>query len=425
MVGVVFSGASCAVAPGGGGNANDNGQDNDNTADNTNDNEDSNANDNGDPGDGGTWTEAAEIFAPDAAPGDRFGFSIAADGDTLVVGAAARDDNQGAAYVYRLGNGQWEYESTLNGEAIFNPQSFGTYVAVQGDEIFVGAPNYAPEGSFTFQVGAVYVFGRDATGWTRKQLLTGSNAESQDYLGFTLAVDGDVLVAGAWGRNTLEGVVYVFRKTGDTWVEEQVLSSSNGINFDRFGQAVAVQGNTIVVGAPVRDFGTGETYVFEYQGGAWVETANFLAPFPAETDQFGSAVALQGDTLVSSSVLRDGIGVLETGEAYVYERTGSSWLYQQTLTAEDPFIGRHFGTSIDLEGDLMAIGAPVVSAVYVFRRTGGEWQSAARLMPAASRALYDLYGTSVALLNGVVLGGAMTSAESGLGESGAAYVFEP
>lgn len=396
-----------------GGNANDDGGGSDGGGDNGG----------GDPGPVG-WGESQEILASDPAAGDLFGTSLAWSGDTVIVGASGKDDNQGAAYVYRRTGGTYAFEAKLVGEDNFNPQVLGQSVAILGDTAFVGASNYAPEGSFEFQIGCVYVFQRAGSTWQQTQLLVASDAQSQDYLGFSIAVENDVLVAGAFGRDDLTGVVYVFRNNGGVWTQEASFTGEDTINFNYFGESVAISGGTIVVGAAVQERGTGAAYVFEQVGGVWTQTAKLLSPEPGETDQFGSTVEIDGDTIVVSSVLFDGDGVLDAGKCYVFNRVDAAWEFFQTLQAEDLTIGRQFGWSISLDGDRLAIGAPVVSQIYVFELFDNRWNRSEQLMPGPSQAAYDLFGTSVLLQNDVIVGGGTTSGESGFAQSGAVYVFE-
>lgn len=433
LVGCLLCG--CPNQGGGGGAGNDNGHNNSNDNGMMDDGDGSDDgvmddadNDGGGAGDDdpapGGWTEVQEFFASDPEAGDRFGTSLAWSGDTVIVGANSKDDNQGAVYVYRRSGDTYQFESKLVGEDIFNPQSFGQSVAILGDTAFVGASNYAPEGSFEFQIGGVYVFQRTGTTWQQTQLLVASDAQSQDYLGTSIAIDNDVLVAGAFGREDLTGVVYVFRNIGGVWTEEASFTGDDTINFNYFGESVAISSGTIVVGAAVQERGTGAAYVFEQIGGVWSQTAKLLSPEPSETDQFGSTVEIEGDTIVVSSVLFDGDVVLDAGKCYVFNRVGGLWEFFQTLQAEDLAIGRQFGWSLSLDDDGLAIGAPVVSQIYIFEFIDNRWNRVDQLIPGPSRVAYDLFGTSVLLQNDVIVGGGTTSGESGFAQSGAVYVFE-
>ncbi len=219
-------------------------------------------------------------------------------------------------------------------------------------------------------------------------------------------------------------MVYVFRNVSGVWTQEASFTGDDTINFNYFGESVAISGGTIVVGAAVQERGTGAAYVFEQLGGVWTQTAKFLSPEPGETDQFGSTVEIDGDTIVVSSVLFDGDGVLDAGKCYVFNRVGGIWEFFQTLQAEDLTIGRQFGWSLSLDGDRLAIGAPVVSQIYIFEFFDDRWNRVDQLMPGPSRVAYDLFGTSVLLQNDVIVGGGTTSGESGFAQSGAVYVFE-
>ena len=191
---------------------------------------------------GVSFEQLVKMTASDAALDDRFGRSVAVDGDTIVIGAYGDDDETGAVYVLRASDGE-ELAKLTAADAAPGDQ-FGWSVAIAGDTIVVGA-NTAGTG------GAAYVFRTSDGGATYGQVakLTVSDAAYDDNFGYSVAMDGDTVVVGAYSKNSGEGAVYVLRTTdGATYVEVAKLTASDAESGDQFGFSVAIDGHTIVVG---------------------------------------------------------------------------------------------------------------------------------------------------------------------------------
>lgn len=224
---------------------------------------------------------------------------------------------------------------------------FGTSVAVSGSTIVVGAP-------FDSVGGSAYVFNRQGGSWVETQKLTASDGTGSELFGFSVAVSGSTIVVGAQtdqiGDNPSQGSAYVFNRHGGSWVQTQKLTSSDGETNDLFGNAVAISGSTIVVNAIGRglsgNVGQGSAYVFNHQGGSWVETQKLTVSDGAAGDQFGWSIAVSSSTIVVGAPFDDDFGTLGQGSAYVFNRQGGSWVETQKLTASDGATGDHFGWSV-------------------------------------------------------------------------------
>jgi len=202
---------------------------------------------------GGAYEQIA-LTASDGATNDLFGFSVAVDGDTAVVGAY--DDevtfpNQGSAYVFIRSGSTWTQQGKLTASDGAALDSFGTSVAIFGDSIVVGTSG---------NPGSAYVFTRSGGTWTEQQKLTASDGAAGDYFAYSVAISGDTVVAGASyddiGANSEQGSAYVFTRSGSTWTEQQKLTASDGAAGDFFGYSVAIAGDTIVVAASDDDIGS-------------------------------------------------------------------------------------------------------------------------------------------------------------------------
>ncbi len=202
----------------------------------------------------------------------------------------------------------------------------GTSVAVQGDTLVIGAPG--DDGTR----GSLYVFQRIGDSWTEAAKLTATDAASGDELGFSVAIDGNTIVAGApfadIGTQHDQGAIYTFAATGAvTRVETGKLLASDGVASEELGSSVAIDGDTIVAGAPGHAFGSsrmqGSAYTFARTGAAArTENARLSASDGKPFDAFGGAVAISGGTIVVGSQGDVGLSA-DQGAVYVFTGAGS------------------------------------------------------------------------------------------------------
>ena len=345
------------------------------------------------------WTQQAKLDGENT--GDQFGWSVAVDGDTVVVGAHAYDGkndddetlvNSGAVYVFTKpattngwkdwkdldDDGKAELTAELTATVPEAYAFFGGSVDLDGDTLVIGSRLANVSGYLS--AGAAYVFTEDTdTGeWSQQAKLTASDGSSLSYLGYSVAVDGDTVLAGAFGDYTGLGRVgygsaYVFDKPPDGWTdgnETAKLTASDRRPSDYFGFSVALDGDTAVIGArqhndPETGAGTGSAYVFTRDSaGVWGEKANLTASDAAAGDNFGVSVAVEGDTVVVGSWQDDDNG-RNSGSAYVFEKPALGWastFETLKLTAPDGAVNGRFGWSVavdldDVRGDFALVGA--------------------------------------------------------------------
>ena len=245
-----------------------------------------------------------ELTASDGAAGDYLGSGVGISGDTIVAGAPNCDvggnADQGAAYVFTYSEGAWTQQAKLTASDGAAGDYFGTFVAISGDTIVVSAA-YKQVGANPYQ-GAEYVFTRSGDSWTQQAVLTASDGQVYDFLGYTLAIDGDTIVAGAEnhevGDNAQQGASYVFVRSGDVWSQQAELTASGGKDGDGFGWTNGIDGDTVVVGAYGANEGTGGAYVFTRTAGVWSQQAELTAPGLSSGDEFGSGAGIDGDVAV-------------------------------------------------------------------------------------------------------------------------------
>ncbi|MGH9845881.1 MAG: putative Ig domain-containing protein [Blastocatellia bacterium] len=322
---------------------------------------------------GATWALQQKITAADGAANDYFGIKVALDRDTIVVSAMLDDIganvNQGSAYVYTRSGGVWTLQQKLTANDGLAHDNFGVAVALDGNTLVAGS--YASIGSNVNQ-GSVYVFTRNGSTWTQRQKLIASDGMESDRFGISVALAGDTLAVGAKGAtvgsNLFQGSVYVFTRSSSTWTFQQKLTANDGAEFDSFG-TVALDGDTLVVGAGGDDNGAnvdqGSAYVFMRSGSTqpvWTQQQKLIAYDGADSDLFGSQVAVIGDTVVIGAPWDD-LDVLDgsvnQGSVYVFGRYGGFWTQQQKLTASDHAANDDFGGyGVALSSDTLVVGVP-------------------------------------------------------------------
>ena len=308
---------------------------------------------------------------------------------------------------------------------------FGYAVAISGDIAVVGAPDH--DVGTNADQGSVYVFSRSA-GWSQQAKLTAADGAAGDSFGEAVAISGDTIVVGAPYTNVDQGSAYFFVRSGSAWSQQAQLTAADGAASDNFGTSVAISGETVVAGAPYDHIGAnviqGSACVFVRSGNTWSQQAQLTAAGGAAGDRFGTSVAISGATVVVGAPF-DLIGAnVNQGSAYVFVRSGVSWSQQATLTAADGAFDDRFGYSVAISGATVVVGAieDDVGAVedsgsaYVFVRSGATWSQQAKLT-AADGARKDWFGWSVAISGAsVVVGAAFDDVGANAGQ-GSAYIF--
>jgi hypothetical protein len=393
--------------------------------------------------------QEAYLKASNAEAADSLGYSVAISGDTLVVAAIGEASNQ----------------TTITNGA-------------------TGSADNSAAGA-----GAVYVYTRSDNSWVQQAYLKAPNAEASDNFGRVVAIDGDTIVVGtqfessnqttitngptASANNAADraGAAYVFVRSGSTWSQQAYLKAPNAEEQDRFGASVAISGNTVVVGAFQEDsnqttitngssasgnnsdFLSGAAYVFVRNVSAWSQQAYLKASNTG--GNFGYSVAVSGDTVVVGA---KGAAATNTGAAYVFTRSGTSWSQQAELKAPNAGQGDYFGESLAISGDTVVVGASRedssqttitngntasadnsafgAGAAYVFVRSGSNWSQQAYLKAPNAEA-DDQFGVSVAISGDTIVvgsqgessnqttitSGSSASADNSATNAGAAYVF--
>ena len=449
-----------------------------------------------------TPVQQAYLKASNTGSGDLFGWRVAVSGDTLVTTAVLEDSasvgvngdqmnesagGSGAAYIFVRTGTNWVQQAYVKPSNTPVCRAFGQSVAVDGDTVVIGAygessnatgvngnqhDNSAPA------AGAAYVFVRSGTNWTQQAYLKASNTDAGDQFGSSVAVSGDTIVVGAFQESsratgvngnqsdnslTWAGAAYAFVRNGTNWSQQAYLKSANTQQFGQFGESAGISGDTIVIGANGEASVTGAAYIFERNGATWSQQAYLRAPNFEQGDNFGTKVAISGNTVAVAALSEDSnaTGVNgdpgnnaspNSGAAYVFVRDGTTWKPQAYLKASNTGAGDNFGYAISLSGDLIVVGAPSEAsnaigingiqsdnsatnsgAAYVYSRSGTNWSQRAYLK-ASNTGPGDFFGRGVAVSGDTVVVGAYAEDSGAIGingdqnndastDSGAAYVF--
>lgn len=382
----------------------------------------------------GIWTEKQKLLATDGAAGKVFGSSISLDGDTALIGAVLGDGNatnSGSAYVFTRTGTTWTQQAKLTASDGATNDQFGGIVSLYGNTALIGACWDDDNG---VDSGSAYVFTRTGTTWTQQQKLTAPDGTAGDWFGFCVSLVGDTALIGAQGdpNGGDSGSAYVFTRSGTTWTLQQKLLASDGTAGDCFGFMVSLDGDTALIGADWDDDNgnnSGSAYVFTCTGTTWTQQAKLLPSDGAAEDDFsGGGVCLSGDTALIGAELDDDNGV-DSGSAYVFTRTGTTWTQQAKLLASDGTAGDQFSNwGLSLDGDTALIATfydddkgTNSGSTYVFTRTDTIWTQQQKLL-ASDGAAQDQFGVSVALDGDTALIGAWNDDDNGA-NSGSVYVF--
>jgi hypothetical protein len=363
--------------------------------------------------DGGGWTQQAYIKASNPDSLDYFGYSVAISGDTIVVGALGEassasgvDGNQnnnslprsGAAYVFVRQGSTWTQQAYLKASNPDEYDDFGTTVSISGDTVVVGAElessnaqgiNGNQSNNSAGGSGAAYVFVRQDSTWTQQAYLKASNAALYDEFGYDVSISGDSIVVGANQENSCSsgvdgdqdqskcsriesGAAYVFVRSGTDWSQQAYLKASNPAVWVEFGRSVAISGDSIVVGSIGADGGSsgvngnpgpnsvpgsGAAYAFFRSGTTWSQQAYLTSAQPVANDWFGSSVDISGDLIVVGIPFEDS-SAEDSGGAYVFTRTGTTWSRKELIKAAQPLQYGLLGWAVSAADDMLLIGAP-------------------------------------------------------------------
>lgn len=390
--------------------------------------------------------QEAALQPDDPVVGGRIGHSVGVSGSTAIVGGFFA----GQAYLFEgtpvagadVPVREWTVDVRLEGSA---GERFGTAADVDGDRAVVTAPRTGGSSGPDRFNGHAFLYRRGPPDfeWRLEDAVSGDQGCCEGFGSWEADLDGDRVAVGSVSRDVgtgAEGMVYVFeRLDGGEWVRRAGLLAPDREEQAQLGSAVALDGDTVVGGAPLHDHGavdTGGAYVWVRQGpGDWGGVVELLPDVPQAGAWFGWSAAISGDTVAVGAPLEDTGAGADAGAVHLFERVGPFWQRTERLVADDGSAGDQFGFDVALDGDALLVGAPGADAdagedqgaTYLFDRLstpqGPVWVEAARLVPDEPEA-GAAFGYSVDLDQGTAVVGAVRADwMGGVEDVGAAYVF--
>ncbi|MEO6391405.1 MAG: FG-GAP-like repeat-containing protein [Pyrinomonadaceae bacterium] len=250
---------------------------------------------------------------------------------------------------------------------------FGNSVAISGDTVVVGSP--LDDIGANVDQGSAYIFVRGTNGlWSQQAKLTGTGAAAGDQFGSSVAISGDTVIVGApidnVGTNNAQGSVYIFVRSGAVWSQQQKIVASDGGTSDVFGddRCVGISGNTVVVGSAGSEVGDnaneGAAYVYVRTGTTWSFQQKLTANGGAAQDRFGNSVAISGNNIVVGTAEDTVSGNADQGSASIFTRSGTTWTQQQELFASDGATNDLFGSSVDIDTGFLNAADVIIGASY-------------------------------------------------------------
>jgi FG-GAP repeat/IPT/TIG domain len=461
---------------------------------------------------GGASGSSSSVFSY-VAPNNPTGFTATPNHSSQITLSWASGGGTTATYQVAYQTGSTAPASCSSGTVIsYATIGASTSIAVTG--LSLATQDYAfrvcaRDSSGAFSSGTTMT---GTTGWYQEAYLKAPNADVYDSFGGdgAISISGNTVVVGAAYEDSNQttitngttatadnsksgsGAAYVFKRTGTAWAQEVYLKAPNADASDYFGYSFSISGDTVVVGAPLEDSSqtiitngttastdnnkadSGAAYVFKRTGTAWAQEAYLKAPNADASDNFGNnPISISGDTIVigvsgedsNQATITAGTTAsadnskINSGAAYVFKRTGSTWAQEAYLKAPNADASDSFGSSISISADTVVVGANKESsnqttitngttasadnsaafsgAAYVFKRTGTTWAQEAYLK-APNADSSDIFGFPVSISGDTIVvgaygedsnqttitNGATASSDNSKSSSGAAYVFK-
>jgi|GEM_PF-3309707 len=333
------------------------------------------------------WVQVAELL-PDGltlAAGDEYGAAVAIDGRVAVVGARKRSvgskPEQGVVYTFRRNlGGTWEFEQELIYAGGLEGDYFGHAVDISGDWMVIGSPK-SDDAVGLGDSGTALTFRFDGNEWTFTQKLRAEGDQERDNFGDAVAIDGNWIAVGAkWDDDACpfdlscnSGSVTMFFKDPATelfdWTRRDNLTAQTAdgtpvaAQYDFFGSSLDIDGDRVVVGSYGHDAagsGAGAAFVYRLEGLDWVIEQRLTASDAASSDGLARlGLAIRGDLIIACARSGDADNppVSNSGTAYFFERSGTTWTEVKKLAASDATVGGRFGVSTAIGGDYAIVGA--------------------------------------------------------------------
>ena len=326
----------------------------------------------------------------------------------------------------------WIQEANISSRDGSTGDLFGYTVSISGNTAIVGSVN--DDIGMNPDQGSAYIFVRVGKSWIEQTQLVADDGAAHDNFGGSVAIDGNTVIVGATGdvgANSKQGKAYIFVRNGTQWTQQAQLAANDGAAQDFFGKSVAISGDTVIIGSPFDDVGAnpdqGSAYIFARSGINWTQQTIITANDGATGDGFGNCVAISGNSAIVGAYFDD-VGVnVNQGSAYVFARSRSGWSQQAQFTAPTTL----YGNSVAIDGDTAVVGAfgdDIASnqnqgSAYIYARSGIKWTQQSWIK-AADGNENDNFGSSVSISGNSIIVGANSADIGDNINQGSAYIFE-
>lgn len=310
-----------------------------------------------------SFGQVVKLTSSDGIAGDGFGIFVSLSGDYALIGAnvaTVAGKASGAAYVFKKENNEWTEQVKLIPDVPEDDDLFGEILALDGDYAVISAYNDDDIGE---NAGAAYVFKKEGEQqWLKEAKIYAADGAAFDVFGVAVDIFGDHILIGAYGDDDngfFSGSAYVFFKTENGWEQEVKLLASDGATFDKFGRSVAISDEYAVVAGVLDDDDgeeSGAVYVFKRTGNTWIEEIKITPDDGFTGDHFGRSVSIAGDYITVGAVKKDENGV-DSGASYVFKKIEGQWVQQNKLVTDDLAAGDFVGYNVSSSAHLIAASA--------------------------------------------------------------------
>lgn len=333
---------------------------------------------------GTNWLLEQKLAADDREAEAYFGYRVDILSDRIVVGAPGHDCllgfDCGAAYVFKRTGNSWTQESKLISANLEPFTLLGGSVSLSGESIAVGASGAACESGT--ECGAVHMFRLNGTVWVEEQRIIPTDEMPTQFFGHAVALDGEILAVGKPYDNCYAGsrcgMVVVYHFNGHQWIEIERITPSEPVAHGRFGSSVSIDGDVIGIGL-FRDGCDSNSdcalgYMYRKSGDSWIEEQKLTSLDAMPFSMFGSSINVRGNVASVGSYNVPCSAGINCGSAHAFRFNGSRWIEQVRMTALDAAAGDSFGISTAIADGFILVGAPLADcplsancgAAYIF-----------------------------------------------------------
>jgi hypothetical protein len=344
---------------------------------------------------GSNWQFYTKITAFDGQAGDYFGAAVALVDEFIFVGASTNNSleniDEGAVYIYKIIDGSIQFQQKIRGNGATSGDRFGYSIAANKNELVIGSPFDDISGKS--DQGSIYFFGLTEAGqWVQYQKYFLPTGEAIDKFGHGLSLDsnqlsvGNEIVTSQVNYGYSQNAVNILTKIDGVWTHEAKINQPDGVDKrEGFGYATNIKGDILVVGAWLHDAPSGNkdrgaAYVFKRNAGSWqflqkIVPSDISQGVPGNSfgDYFGYSISRDNNNLLIGATFEDfSPTVNDRGAVYLYEWVGNEFVFRKQFIVNDAQNQELFGYSSSILGDDLMVGAigrdSFTGAVYFIRK---------------------------------------------------------